>query len=232
MCGRDHPLGHALPGEVRRPPARPAPPWRVRARRVEREPGHQLGGDLLDRARGRRWNDSSGRSALGQRRGQRGRDLGHARSAPADSGSAPQAAASAATMPNASGNVLGITCASQAGSRLGRSSCSRRPVKWIRSAARGGGAQATSLVHAAVEEGAQVAQLAGRAALELAAAGGDLAQVLEVGAPPAPPRSGPAPRGRCRSRPPRGRARAPRPPRSGQAASSRSTPLETISLPT
>ena len=39
---------------------------------------------------------------------------------PADSGSAPHAAASAATMPNDSGNVHGITCASQAGSSIGQ----------------------------------------------------------------------------------------------------------------
>ena len=50
--------------------------------------------------------------------------------------SAPQAAASTATIPKASGKVLGTTWASQAGSRSGRSSCSRRPVKLARSNAR------------------------------------------------------------------------------------------------
>ena len=48
-------------------------------------------------------------------------------------GSAPQAAASAATMPNASGNVLGTTSASHAGSSSASSSWSRRPVSTTRS---------------------------------------------------------------------------------------------------
>ena len=39
----------------------------------------------------------------------------------AESGRAPQQAASAATMPNASGKVLGTTCDSHAGSSSGRS---------------------------------------------------------------------------------------------------------------
>jgi hypothetical protein len=47
----------------------------------------------------------------------------------AESGSTPHAAASTATIPNASGKVLGITCASQTGSKLGESACSIRPVK-------------------------------------------------------------------------------------------------------
>ena len=74
----------------------------------------------------------------------------------AESGSAPQAAASAATMPKASGKVLGMTCASQAGRRSGRSSCSSRPVKWMRSAAAGAARSQSS--PDAVEERAQVLQ--------------------------------------------------------------------------
>jgi len=53
----------------------------------------------------------------------------------AESGSAPQAAASAATIPNDSGNVLGTTWAEELASSCGRSSCSRRPVKYTRSKA-------------------------------------------------------------------------------------------------
>ena len=83
-------------------------------------------------------------------------------------------------MPKASGKVLGITCASQAGSRSGRSSCSSRPVKWIRSAAPGAAASQSSS-HAGSRNDVQVAQRAGRPALELAAARGDLAQVVDVG---------------------------------------------------
>jgi hypothetical protein len=49
------------------------------------------------------------------------------------SGSVPQAAASAATIPKASGNVLGTTCASQAASSGASSSWSRRPVRTTRS---------------------------------------------------------------------------------------------------
>jgi hypothetical protein len=47
---------------------------------------------------------------------------------PADTGSTPQAAASAATIPKASGNVLGITSASAPGSSSATSSCSSRPM--------------------------------------------------------------------------------------------------------
>ena len=49
---------------------------------------------------------------------------------PATTGSAPQAAASAATIPNASGNVLGIAIASAAGSTSVSSECSSRPAQW------------------------------------------------------------------------------------------------------
>jgi len=52
---------------------------------------------------------------------------------PATTGNAPQAAASAATMPNASGNVLGIATASVTGRTSVSSPWSRRPAKWISS---------------------------------------------------------------------------------------------------
>ena len=51
----------------------------------------------------------------------------------AEIGRMPHAAASAATMPKASGNVLGTTWASQAASSGASSSCSSRPVSTTRS---------------------------------------------------------------------------------------------------
>ena len=56
-------------------------------------------------------------------------------------GRAPQAAASAATIPNASGNVMGTTWASQAGSSSASSGCSRRPVSATRSGSRAAAAR-------------------------------------------------------------------------------------------
>ena len=52
----------------------------------------------------------------------------------ATTGSAPQAAPSAATIPNASGNVLGTTIASVAGSRSASSAWSSRPAHTVRCA--------------------------------------------------------------------------------------------------
>jgi hypothetical protein len=60
---------------------------------------------------------------------------------PATTGSAPQAAASAATMPNASGNVLGIASASAAGSTSASSECSSRPAQWTVRVTRSAAAQ-------------------------------------------------------------------------------------------
>ena len=83
-------------------------------------------------------------------------------------------------MPNDSGKVEGITWASQAGSSSGRSSCSSRPVKWIRRG-RLRGRRAATRRHR-VEERVQVAQLARRPALQLAPAGGDVPERLDVAA--------------------------------------------------
>ena len=91
-------------------------------------------------APGPRSNCNSGRSSAGSAAA----SLAVTSASPecdADSGSSPQAAASAATMPNASGNVLGTTCASHAGSSHGRSEYSRRPVKTTRPAASGAAAR-------------------------------------------------------------------------------------------
>ena len=85
-------------------------------------------------------------------------------------------------MPNASGNVLGTTSASQAGSRSASSSCSSRPVNTTRSrmpAARREVAP-SGLALQPVEEREQVPQRAARAALGAAALLGDLAHRLEV----------------------------------------------------
>ena len=228
---RDHALRHALPGV---PPRRASEASAARAssrsRRVQRQPGHELGCDLLDRLRARRSNDSSGRRSLGQRRRQR-RVTSAMPEWPADSGRAPQAAASAATIPKDSGNVLGITCASQAGSRSGRSSCSSRPVKWIRSAAAGAArepvladARRGTRSGSCSSPGGPPSSSRPRAAMSR--------ERLEVARAPAPPRSAPARRGRCRSRRSRGAPPARGSTTSGQAASSRSTPFDTISLPT
>ena len=179
LRGRDHALRDALPGVSARRLRRQRAPGALPLGGVQGEPGHQLLGDLLHRP-GPTSNESSGRSSSGNA----GASVAVTSAIPewpADSGSTPHAAASAATIPNASGKVLGITWASQAGSRSGRSSCSSRPVKWIRPAASRSRGQ--PLLARAVEEGAQVLQLAGRPALELAPARRDVVQVLEV-APP------------------------------------------------
>ena len=182
----------------------------------------------------RRSKESSGRARLRERSRRAGGDLGQAGVGGADTGSTPHAAASAATIPKASGNVLGTTWASQAGSRSASSPCSRRPTHVMRSEGRAAavGALGRRLGLQAVEERAQVAQRR-RAA-----------RPRRRGPPPAMPGPRPgrgrparapgarAPLGRRRSRrapagPPGTRART-----SGQAATSRSMPLETISLPT
>ena len=197
LTGREHyPVGERDGVDAsRRPWAAAITPWatlsqRVAARRLgrQRRAGPvALGGSSVSQAisfaaicstaSGPRSNESSGRSS-GSSAGASVRVTSARPECAADSGNAPQAAASAATMPNASGNVLGTTWASQAGSRSGRSSCSRRPVKCTRSAAAGAAASQSS--PDALEERAQVAQLARRAALELAPARGDLARVVEV----------------------------------------------------
>ena len=80
---------------------------------------------------------------------------------PATTGSAPHAAASAATMPNASGNVLGIASASAAGSTSASSSCSSRPAQCTRSAMPlGRRAVRRRLGAERVEERGQLGQLA------------------------------------------------------------------------
>ena len=161
LTGREHyPLAErdgvkrrGGPGRPRSPP-RPRSPTNSARGRLRRERGARRARARPGRASARR---PAWRRSARPRRGPTSKDSNGRSSAPArapawrvtsaipewpaDSGSAPQAAASAATIPNASGNVLGITCASQAGSRSGRSSCSSRPVKCTRSAAAGAAAQ-------------------------------------------------------------------------------------------
>ena len=129
--GCDHAACDALPGPAlahRRdePRARPAPQLRGR-----RQPAADAA------ASARTASSSTGTTAT--RRPPRGSR------APAPSltsaspecaaliGSAPHAAASAATIPKASGKVLGTTSAAHAGSSSASSSCSRRPVNTTRS---------------------------------------------------------------------------------------------------
>ena len=99
-------------------------------------------------------------------------------------------------------------------------------MKWTRSAAAGRGAEPV-VVHR-VEERVQVPELAGRPALELAAARRDLPQAVDVARAAGRPRSARALRGRSRSRRPRGarpgrgRPRAATPPAAGRRPSRRS----------
>ena len=224
---RDHALRDALPG---------VPPGGLRGQRGARLVALRAGRArarsrastaISSTASGPTSKDSSGRRS----RAARAPAWRSPRPCPewsADSGSAPQAAASAATMPKDSGKVLGITCASQAGSRSGRSSCSSRPVKWIALGGRRARRAASRRPTRVEERRSGSCSSPGGPALELAAAGGDLAQRRRGRAPRAPPRSARAPRGRCRSRRSRAarRARAPpraaRPPAAGPRPSRRS----------
>ena len=149
---------------------------------------------------------------------------------PAETGSAPQAAASTATIPNASGKVLGMTSASASGSSSATSSCSSRPMNStepampLRRLGVAGGRVG--------EERGEDRQRLLLPALEPAAQPRDLARVVEVAAversqQAAQPVLVLAEAGDLRARASGCAART-----SGQAASSRSTPLETISLPT
>ena len=135
----------------------------------------------------------------------------------ATTGRAPQAAASAATIPNASGNVLVTAIASAAGSRSASSSWSSRPANATRSSRR--------RIVGVLEERGELRELAPVLPARLAAA---------------PPRRPAASCAASRSSPGRNapnpttisRARGSRASTSGQAASSSSTPLDAISLPT
>ena len=144
---------------------------------------------------------------------------------PATTGSAPHAAASAATIPNDSGNVLGIASASAAGSTSASSSWSSRPAQWIRAvmplaAARYAAASGPSASRNAASSGSsrpsspRSARAVARSPRESAAA-----------SPSSCSRNEPKPTTSSR-------ASGTRPSTSGQAASSSSTPFEAISLPT
>ena len=139
LRGGDHGARHAVPGVALAGDARRAPrAWR---RAGPREP----------RARPR-GSSASSRTAPGptSNASQRARGVGDAarracgrprrgRSGAATTGSAPQAAASAATMPNASGNVLGTAIASAAAAgRRARRGRAGRPRRSGRSCARRG----------------------------------------------------------------------------------------------
>ena len=124
------------------------------------EPRREVLGQLRDRVR----SDLERQPRAGPRAdrgGQRARRPRPCRSGRRPPGSAPHDAASAATMPNASGNVLGIASASAAGSTSVSSSCSSRPAQWIRAAIPlGRGAVRRGLGAERVEERGQLGQLA------------------------------------------------------------------------
>ena len=83
-----------------------------------------------------------------------------------------------------------------------------------------------------VEEGAQVPELAGRPALELAPARRDLPQRVDVGARAARPRSARARRGRCRSRSRAVARPAPGPPRAARPRTAGPRPSRRSACPT
>ena len=100
------------------PPARRRP--RSRSPRVERRASASsrsaiaVDGVLVERER-----DAGRRASAGSVRGERSADLGEPRVVGARPAARPQAAASAATIPKASGKVLGMTRASAAGTSVG-----------------------------------------------------------------------------------------------------------------
>ena len=129
LGGRDHAARHALP----RPALAGGRDQRRRASRVAHvlrrlQPRRRAASARSrDRAVADREATATARGLAAPRRPARA-DLGQPGVRGA-TGSAPHAAASAATIPNASGNVLGTTCASHGGSSGASSSCSRRPVE-------------------------------------------------------------------------------------------------------
>ena len=152
-------------------------------------------------------------------------------SASAETGRTPAAAASAATMPNASGKVLGKTSASVAGTRrpdlvvlepAGERDAARRLAR----------PPPRSRLRLRVEEGAEDPQRLLLAALQPPAPARRSRGPRRGPRTPATPRAAAAPRRTRRSRRSAAARRGSRAWTSGQAASSRSTPLETISLPT
>ena len=132
------------------------------------------------------------------------------------------------------GRCSGTTSASQPASSGASSSCSRRPVSTTRSrsVARGRPGRLALAGARGVEERQQVAQRRARAALERAPGARDrLDGRVEVARGQRVQQALAGRRGRRRSRRPRA-ARRDVASTSGHAATSRSTPLETISLPT
>ena len=189
------------------------------------EPGREPFGELRAPRAGPTSNVSHGRTSGGAAAAS-ARATSAMPEWPATTGSAPHAAASAATIPNASGKVLGIAIASATGSTSVSSSCSSRPAQCTRAAmpsaaARYAAASGPSASRNAASSGSSrpssPAQRRGPRRGRRARA--------RRRAPPAPPGTRRS-RRRAAARP----ARAPS--TSGQAASSSSTPLEAISLPT
>ena len=122
----------ATPSQEKRSRARSESPCEASARRSGSSCSQRIRRSAIcSTASSPRSNDSSGRRSSGSAPA-RIFDTSASPECAAETGSTPQEAASAATMPNASGQVLGTTCAWHEGSRSGRSEYSSRPVKWMR----------------------------------------------------------------------------------------------------
>ena len=228
--GREHPAGDPLPAP------QPLRPCRAGASRPRRRSASSSASQALSRsaidstARSSSSNEtrpaSSGGSAAAS-----SRLTSAARSGRAETGSTPAAAASAATIPNASGNVLGKTSASVAGTEL-RDLAVLEPAGELDAAGRRPTRRRRSRRAAASRKARSIRSAPCLPALQRPAALGELTDRPEVARSRAPPRRrvralSSAPNPTISSRAP-GCARW----TSGHAASSRSTPFETISLPT